>query len=108
MSRASTPLQDRVARAWEHFACGNELIVPTPALPYDDQGAHDKLGSRPTVFADGHAEAMRALPADWTSTRHAYSPSGASGAAVELYDAAVKHLLWFISSGSYRAGGGDD
>lgn len=94
--------------AREHYAYADELIVPTPSSPFDNRGGHDKLGTRPTVYADGHADAMRTLPADWTGTRHAYSPSGASGAAVELYDAEVKHLLWFIPPGSFRAGGGDD
>jgi prepilin-type N-terminal cleavage/methylation domain-containing protein len=92
----------------EHIAYANDLIIPTSTSPNDNKGTHDALGVRPTVFADGHAEAMKVNANQWLDARHAYTPGASAGASTELHESEAKHLLWFVNPGSFRAGGGDD
>lgn len=92
--------------AREHIGYADEIVIPGSESRYDNRGSHDSLKVRPAVFADGHVAALSASSSYWQDTRHTYTTG--AGPGVELHEAEVKHLLWFIGPGSYRAGGGED
>lgn len=92
--------------AREFFGRAEEIIIPGNESTHDNRGTHDSLKVRPAAFADGHVATLRATADYWQDTRHTYTTG--SGLGADFHEAEVKHLLWFIGPGSFRAGGGED
>lgn len=72
----------------------------------DYRFSHAELGRRPTVFLDGHAEALPGTRAFWLDDVGVYR-SGSASAGSAFSQREARHLMWFLRPGDYLGEGAD-
>lgn len=91
----------------EYYARGCDVVGgANPCLPDEEnQGSHDALKVRPTVFVDGHGASLPTSAAYWFDREATYSSRGAPGApTIQLFQREMRHLLWFVEPEDERVG----
>ena len=68
---------------------------PTDASNLENNGSHSKIGVRPSLFVDGHVEAMSNSAAYWEKDPGEYSGPSNTGKTM-FYDPEVKHFMYYV------------
>lgn len=88
-------------REYHGTAC--DFVESSDSCAEDNVGAHPGAKRLPATFLDGHGEAMPQQAAWWMQRQAAYR---AGGPSATLWDAEVRHLMWFVRQSDRTNGGG--
>lgn len=81
--------------AREFFGRSVHIVKDPIEQNHSNDGAHDKLGQRPTIFVDGHGATMSDSSEFWQRDAREYRAPGAPFTD-SLYDPEVRHLMYFV------------
>ena len=62
----------------------------------ENNGSHTKAGARPSLFVDGHVEAMSSSASYWEQDPGEYNGPSNTGTAT-LYSPEIKHFMYYVS-----------
>jgi len=84
--------------AREFFGRSNHISDrPSEANSVENNGSHNKSGVRPSLFVDGHVEAMSNSASYWEQDPGEYSGPSNAGTTT-LYSPEVKHFMYYVSN----------